>query len=210
MKRILLALGLIVMASQAHAVCSQIPLNVKDASSNTVAMSSATAADGNCKTYIDADTSSQLHSDLTAAIPAGSNLIGKVTINDGTNSATVNPCAIVTPTSVPVNISTATTTRIIAPSASNKTYICSMFLIAAGTQNVGIVEGTGGTCGTGTAGVIGGTTAATGPNLTAQAGFTLGNGLGAVAATAGTNVDFCLITSAAVQLSGVVTYVQKP
>lgn len=78
MKKALLALALSLIASSANAVCSQIPLNVKDASSNTVAMSSASAADGNCKTYIDADTSSQLHTDLTAAVAAGENHLGEV------------------------------------------------------------------------------------------------------------------------------------
>ncbi len=88
LKKALLAIALSLFASSAFAVCSQIPLNIKDGSSNTVAMSSASAADGNCKTYIDADTSSQIHSDLTAAIPAGTNLIGKAGFDQTTQGTT--------------------------------------------------------------------------------------------------------------------------
>lgn len=78
MKKLLLAFVLSLIGSQAWAVCSQIPLNVKDANNNTVAMSSASAGDGNCKTYIDADTASQIHTDLTAPLAAGANTIGNV------------------------------------------------------------------------------------------------------------------------------------
>jgi hypothetical protein len=137
---------------------------------------------------------------------------------DGTNwnrqrpsSAVLNPCETVAQTSLPISITTATTTQIVAASASNKTYICSLFLTSAAADNVGIVEGTGGTCGTGTAGVIGGTTAANGPNFAANGGVLLqAGGKVAVAQTAGTNVGLCLITSAATPLAGVLKYVQAP
>lgn len=145
----------------------------------------------------------------TLRVTVASDSTGQLKQTDGTTVVLTDPCQGVTKTSTTVNMVTATTTRIVAPTAAKKTYICSIFLFAAGTDNVGIIEGTGGTCGTGTAGVIGGATAVTGLQLTAQTGFTLGNGASFVAATAGTNVDFCLITSAAVQLSGVVTWVQQ-
>ncbi len=121
-----------------------------------------------------------------------------------------DPCQTGTPVSTPISITTATTTRIIAPTAAKKTYICYMFLTSAAADNVGIVEGTGGTCGAGTAGVVGGTTAANGPNFAANGGAAFGNGSSFVMATAGTNVDFCLITSAATPLAGVVKWVQAP
>lgn len=144
-----------------------------------------------------------------SAVPAKAGYMGG---SDGTNlvGLYLDPCQRGAKTSYPVNISTATTVRFASPTASKKTYLCSIFLMAGATDNVNIIEGTGGTCGTGTAGVTGGTTAASGPNAAANGGFTLGNGLGSVAITAGTNVDTCLITSAAVQLSGVITYVQAP
>lgn len=123
----------------------------------------------------------------------------------------VNPCEAVAQSYTPISITTATTTRIVAPSASNKTYICSLFLTSAAADNVGIVEGTGGTCGTGTAGVVGGTTAANGPNFAANGGMLLqAGGKVSAAQTAGTNVDLCLITSAATPLAGGIKYVQAP
>ena len=76
-----------------------------------------------------------------------------------------DPCMTVAATYTPISITSATTTRIIAPTASKKTYICHIFMVSAIANNIGIVEGTGGTCGAGTAGVVGGTTAANGVNL---------------------------------------------
>lgn len=130
---------------------------------------------------------------------------------DGTRSAIIDPCEANLQSYAPISITTATTTRIVAPSASNKTYICHLFLTSAAADNIGIVEGTGGTCGTGTAGVIGGTTAANGPNFAANGGVALhAGGKVAAAQTAGTNVDLCLITSAATPLAGGIKYVQAP
>ena len=130
---------------------------------------------------------------------------------DGTRAAVVHPCEAAIQTYAPISITTATTTRIVAPSASNKTYICSLLLTSAAADNVGIVEGTGGTCGAGTAGVIGGTTAANGPNFAANGGlFIQAGGKVSVAQTAGTNVDLCLITSASTPLAGGINYVQAP
>lgn len=143
-----------------------------------------------------------------AAVPASAIYAGGT---DGTNllGFFVDPCAGLAKTYTPVSMSTATTTRFAAPAASKKTYICSIVLVAAGADNVNIIEGTGGTCGTATAGVAGGTTAATGFNLAANGGLTLGNGASSVMATAGSNVDMCLITSAATQLSGHIAWVQR-
>jgi len=131
---------------------------------------------------------------------------GRLIVTGGSSDA----CQTTARSYAPVDIVTATTTRVITPTASQKAYICGMFLFSAGTNNVAIVEGTGGSCVTGIAGIIGGTTAAEGPNLTAQVGFVLPNTGYAQAATAGTNVDVCLITSAAVQLSGHIVYVKAP
>lgn len=162
-----------------------------------------------------------------AAVPAnavylgfnsGGNLVGPATATplpvragDGTRQAVLDPCEANAQSYANGVITSATTTRIITPSASNKTYICSMLLTASAADNVGIVEGTGGTCVTGTAGVVGGTTAANGPNFTANGGLMMqAGGKTAVAQTAGTNVDFCLITSTAGPLTYSVKYVQAP
>jgi len=143
-----------------------------------------------------------------AAVPAsaiypgynvGGNLVGAVG----------DPCQTVAHTYTPISMTTATTTRIIAPTAAKKTYICALSLFAGAADNVAIVEGTGGTCGTGTAGVYGGTTAANGIVFAANEGTNIGAGSNAIMATAGTNVDFCLITSTTGPLSGHVVWVQQ-
>lgn len=129
----------------------------------------------------------------------GGNLVGQIG----------DPCQTVAKNYTPISITTATTTRIIAPTASKKTYICYMFLKTAAANNIAVVEGTGGTCGAGTAGVVGGTTAANGLNDAANDGQAFGNGGYSVLQTAGTNVDFCLITSAATPLAGGVMWVAQ-
>jgi len=149
---------------------------------------------------------------------SGGNLVGPATATplpvragDGTRQSVLDACEANAQSYANGVITSATTTRIITPSASNKTYICSMLLTASAADNVGIVEGTGGTCGTGTAGVVGGTTAANGPNFTANGGLMMqAGGKTAVAQTAGTNVDFCLITSSSGPLTYSVKYVQAP
>lgn len=109
-------------------------------------------------------------------------------------------------------ITSATTTRIIAPSASNKTYLCAFFMKASAADNVAVVEGTGGTCGTGTAALLGGTTTANGFVFgTAGDGVLLqAGGKVAIVQTAGTNVDTCLITSTTGPLIWSAKYVQAP
>lgn len=128
----------------------------------------------------------------------------------GTTAAVGDPCQTNAATHTAISITTNTTTRIIAPASAKRTYICYLFLTSAAADNVGIVEGTGGTCGSGTAGIVGGTTAANGPNFAANGGAAFGNGASVVLATAGTNVDTCLITSAATPLAGTVKWVQAP
>jgi hypothetical protein len=125
-------------------------------------------------------------------------------------TATVaDPCATVAKTYTPISITSATTTRIVAPTSAKKTYVCHIFAVSAIANNIAVVEGTGGTCAAATAGVVGGTTAANGINLSANSGWAVGNGAAAVWATAGTNVDLCLITSAAGPLAGTVAWVQQ-
>lgn len=125
-------------------------------------------------------------------------------------TAAADPCQDIVKSFTPFSaITTATTTRIVAPTASKKTYICQIIMAPAAADNVAVVEGTGGTCGTGTAGVMTGTTAANGFNFPANGGVSIGNGGFTVGQTVGTNVDLCLITSAATPLVGGIMWVQK-
>lgn len=103
--------------------------------------------------------------------------------------------------SAAINISTATTTQLVALSGSTKIYVTAYNFEAAGTDAVTLEYGTGSNCGTGT-------TILTGAyNLTAQSGISFGSGLGPVLVVPAGNA-LCALTTAAVQLSGAVAYTQ--
>jgi hypothetical protein len=106
----------------------------------------------------------------------------------------------------PVNVTG--NSQIITGAASKQTYICAVNLMVGAADNVALVEGTGSTCGTGTAGMAGGTTAATGWNFAANGGLTLGNGQGMVARTATAADNVCLLVSGGAQVSGGITWAQ--
>jgi hypothetical protein len=74
--------------------------------------------------------------------------------------------------------------------------------MVGGADNIAFIEGRRATCGTVTAGMTGGSTAASGYNLAANGGLTEGTGLGEVMATVTAGDSVCVVTSAAVQLSG--------
>jgi hypothetical protein len=105
-----------------------------------------------------------------------------------------------------INISTATTTLLITGVSGRQVRIGAIHFIAAGADNVALIEGTGATCGTGTAGMAGGTTSGSGYNLVANQGYTFGSGVGTVIQTVTTGDSVCSVTSAAVQLSGGIEY----
>lgn len=193
MKRILLAVALSLISSSAFAVCGAIPLPILDGGGVSRNMSTATAADGNCKTYIDADTSSQIHADMTAPVPPGTNTIGNVGSDPSSGKAT--------PTEAFLALPATTTTQIIALSGSTKTYITSAVVIAGGTVNVTFKYGTGSNC-------VTGTTTLNGPwPLTAQAGFSKGSGLGAVMIVPAGQA-LCITTDASVTGGVDLTYQQ--
>lgn len=103
--------------------------------------------------------------------------------------------------SVPINVSTATTTQLVALSGSTLIRVTSFDVIAGGTGNITFVYGTGTNCGTGTTPLTGAYP------LTAQAGIAKGSGLGPVLVVPAGNA-LCVTTSAAVQMSGSVSYTQ--
>lgn len=173
-KKLVLALGLSLLTSQAFAVCGAIPLTIKDAANATQNLSSKSGADGNCVTNIDVDTASNMY--LAATTPLDNS-------------------------SVAINVSTATTTQLVALSGVTLIRVTSFDVIAGGTGNITFVYGTGINCGTGT-------TSLTGPyNLTAQAGISKGSGIGTILKVPSGNA-LCVTTSAAVQMSGSVSYQQ--
>ncbi len=125
-------------------------------------------------------------------------------------TAAADPCQSIVAAYTPISMTSATTLRIVAPTSAKRTYVCYLFMLSAIANNVAIVEGTGGTCGSSTAGIVGGTTAANGINLAANSGAVFQAGGNVAIATAGTNVDLCLITSAAGPLAGHIKWVQAP
>lgn len=107
---------------------------------------------------------------------------------------------------VSVDIVTATTVLAVTGVAGRHVRICAVNLVSAGANNVAIVAGTGATCATSTAGMNGGVTAAEGWNFAANGGIAQGTGLGEIMRTETTGDSVCIITSAAVQLSGNISY----
>lgn len=103
--------------------------------------------------------------------------------------------------SAAINVSTAVNTQLVALSGATKIYVTSYDVVAGGTGNITFVYGTGTACATGQTSLTGAY------NLTAQAGIAKGNGLGPVLVVPAGNA-LCVVTSAAVQMSGSVAYTQ--
>lgn len=124
--------------------------------------------------------------------------------------ATTDQCDGVAKTPFVFSISTATTTQLLAASASNKWHICSLILKVSAADNVALVEDDTAACASPTAGMSGGVTAATGWVFDVAAGLTFGSGSGDVFQTAATNRYVCFITSTTAQLSGTGMAVAAP
>ncbi len=165
----------------------------------------------------------------SASIPAGTNLMGKVGLDQttpGTTNGVQDASTSATGSAVPakasfmgansagnltgliqadssasVSISTATTTQIVALSSTKKIYVTAYSLIAGGTGNVTFEYGTGSNCGTGTTVLTGALP------LVANSGIATGSGLGPVLVVPASNA-LCILTSAGVQISGSVAYTQ--
>ena len=117
-----------------------------------------------------------------------------------TNGTNCTP-GIQASSSVVISISTATTTELVALSASKSIFVTSWDIIAGGTGNFTLVYGSGTNCGTGTTSLTGAYP------LTAQAGISKGTGTGVVLIVP-KGKALCATTSQAVQMSGSVSYVQ--
>jgi len=94
--------------------------------------------------------------------------------------------------------------------ATTQYYKCAINLVAAGADNVALTDDDSDGCGSVTSGLAGGTSAASGWNFAANGGLTQGNGDSTIMKTNGTNRVLCLVTSAAVQLSGTIAVVAAP
>lgn len=153
---------------------------------------------------------------------------GTVTANQGTAGVAAWPVSLASlPATVSVNFGTpdASTLRVSSAPActgvipinqtastdlktfTGKGYICSVLLITATSQSVSLVEGTGSTCGTGTAALIGGTSASLAVN--GNAGFSAISGTPWLV-TQTTADHLCLLQSTSSNISGTITYRDAP
>ncbi len=107
--------------------------------------------------------------------------------------------------SIPITISTATTTQLIPPPAGTgpsgaplSIRVTSVDIIAAGAGNIQFIAGTGATCGTGTVNVTG--------NYNLQAGQGLAKGGFGPVWVLPPGLGLCAVTSAAVAMPGSLAY----
>jgi hypothetical protein len=163
-----------------------------DVLSSALPAGAATAANQEVTAPGTSATGAQAVQGVTGGVPIPSN---------GANTGGSFTSIIQAGASVPINISTATTTQLVALAAGKAIYITAWDVIAGGAGNITLEYGAGSNCGTGT-------TAMTGAyNLAAQFGIAKGNGLGPVLVVPAGNA-LCAVTSAGVQMSGSVSYTQ--
>jgi hypothetical protein len=193
----------------AHATCPS-PFTVKDSAGTTQNVAGINDANNNC-VFPNAITDGSGAANR-AAVKAGSSSPAAtdpaLVVSVSPNSLGCAGASITNTTSTPVSVTTSS--QIISGAVAKRTYICAINLVVGAADNVALVEGTtvSTPCDTGTAGMAGGATAATGWNLAANGGLTLGTGLGIVSRTA-TNADHvCLLVSSGAQVSGTIVWTQ--
>lgn len=105
--------------------------------------------------------------------------------------------------SAKVNVATAATTQLVAAVAGARILVAQVALVAGGADDVTLEYGSGSSCSTGTTALSGQM------NLGAGGVVEIGDGAALVAQVPAGDA-LCIVTSAAVQLGGLVTYVQQP
>ena len=143
--------------------------------------------------------------------------VGAVITGVGTGSAiaAADPCVYNVKTPFTFSITSATQTSLVAASAAQKIYICSLHYIAgsvANTVNFYDVANAGACSATSTDAVIGANSnaATNGLAYSAGGGMTQGNGEGEIYVTPTANSTLCVVTSSAGPLSGAGMYVLAP
>lgn len=172
--------GLNVLGVNADVLSSALPAGAATAANQEVTVAGMSAA------------SAQAVQGVTGGVPMPTN---------GANTNGSLTSIIQAGASVAINISTAATTQLVAAAAGKAIYVTAWDVIAAGTGNITLEYGTGANCGTGTTPLTGAY------NLTAQFGIAKGNGLGPVLVVP-PGAALCALTSAAIQMSGSVSYTQ--
>jgi hypothetical protein len=182
--------------------------NLGKVGGTATATGNGTSGAGNLRVNLASDNSavSGLGAGATgSAVPPNAVLQG-TSFGGNTTAIVGDPCQLAAKTNVA--ISQTANTKLFSQASSKKNYICALFIVGSDAENVSLVEGTGSTCGTSTAAIIGGTTAAAGPHLSANGGWSQGNGSGSVAQGTNANFDVCLLQSGSGTVAGNLTYVQ--
>jgi hypothetical protein len=152
---------------------------------------------------------------MSGPISAGTNIIGKVGVDQTTPGTTNNVTVSTNVGTLPLVQATASAaisttaaggpTQLIAASGSTKIYVTHYDLVLSGAGTFAWVTGTGTNCGTGTAYLTG---ASSHPmSFAANGGISAGGGLGPILIT-GAGGELCYITTGAVDISGSVSYAQ--
>jgi hypothetical protein len=137
-------------------------------------------------------------------VAAQADINGNLKINCVTGCLTGVGGTPQTTNSVPISISSATTTQLIPALASNYTYVTQLNVMAGSAGGLTLEYGTGTNCGTGTTSLTG---AYPWP---AFGGISIGSGFGPVLGTIPINNAVCVVSSGSpVQLAGSLSYTQS-
>jgi hypothetical protein len=193
---VLVAGGNIVGASGSAWGSAPTGLNVLGVNANVLASAlpagAATAANQEVTAAGTSATSAQAVQGVTGGVP-----MPTTSANTGGSLTSIIQAGV----SLPINLSTAATTQLVAAVSGKAIYVTAWDVIAAGTTNFTFEYGTGTNCAAGTA-------ALTGPySLVAQFGAAKGSGLGPVLVVPAGNA-LCAVNSATVQVSGSLAYTQ--
>jgi hypothetical protein len=170
----------------------QTMLRFDDASVGTVTEGNAVSARGSANGVAYSSIRDAAGNERGANVTAGNALL---TMPDLCGSDSVTSAVI-------DNAGAAANTQIVALSGSTVVYVCGFNFMSAGTTNVRLVTGTGTACATTETGKT-----ALYP-LLAQTGIAVANG-GGIQFKSAAGQAVCVESSAAVQVSGLLTYVQR-
>lgn len=117
------------------------------------------------------------------------------------NAAQAQSVIPLTQASVPIAVTTNTTTQLVALKSGLSIYVTAVIVIASGTGDIQFVAGTGTNCGTGQTNLSGNIP------LTAQVGFAPGSGIGVIMVVPQSKA-LCIVTDQAVNMEGWLAYAQ--
>jgi hypothetical protein len=174
------------------------PFNLNQVAGSAVATGNGTAS-GSIRVSVASDSTGQI---AVASLPNEGKQTAANSISVTTDSDTA-PCSDASQVDSKV-ISTASSgnVELVAISGSTVVYVCGFNVIAGGTVNVQFINGTGTACATGETDETGAYP------LTAQAGLAVPNA-GHVQFKTDAGDALCVELSAAVQIDGLLTYVQR-